>query len=89
MNLRNERDLYIPKYKSLIMGFKMVLKGRFSRKQRASKITLIKGKVPLNTFKMKVDYSFAHITLKNSEISLKFYLYKSPGYEIFKRYLVI
>ena len=89
VNLRNERDLYIPKYKSLIMGFKMVLKGRFSRKQRASKITLIKGKVPLNTFNMKVDYSFAHITLKNSEISLKFYLYKALGYEIYKRYLII
>lgn len=89
INLRNERDLYISKYKSLIMGFKMVLKGRFSRKQRASKITLVKGKVPLNTFNMKVDYAFAHITLKNSEISLKFYLYKSLGFEIYKRNLII
>ena len=71
------------------MGFKMVLKGRFSRKQRASKITLIKGKVPLNTFKMRVGYSFAHITLKNSAISLKLYLYKAAGYDIYKRYLVI
>lgn len=67
----------------------MVLKGRFSRKQRASKITLVKGKVPLNTFNMKVDYAFAHITLKNSEISLKFYLYKSLGFEIYKRNLII
>lgn len=67
------------------MGFKMVLKGRFSRKQRASKVTLIKGKVPLNTFNMNIDYSFEHITLKNSEISLKFYLYKAFGFEIYKR----
>jgi hypothetical protein len=35
-NLRNIRQNYIVKYKSILMGFKFAFRGRFSRKQRAS-----------------------------------------------------
>lgn len=71
------------------MGFKFVLKGRFSRKQRASKISLLIGKVPLNTLKYKVDYSFITIPLKNSAISLKLYLYKNEKISIYKKKIII
>ena len=35
-NLRNIRQEYIFKYKSILMGYKFAFRGRFSRKQRAS-----------------------------------------------------
>lgn len=89
LNLRNERDLYIPKYKRFLVGFKLVLKGRFSRKQRASKISLIIGKVPLNSLKFNIEYAFATIPLKNSAISLKLYLCKNKDLTMFKRAITI
>lgn len=58
------------------MGFKMRFKGRFSRKERASKMTLNMGKVPLNTLKAKIDYTFLTLPLKNSAISLKIFIYR-------------
>lgn len=89
VNLRNERDLYMPKYQSLIKGFKMVLKGRFSRKQRASKMTLLLGKVPLNTLNVKMEFSLEVTTVKNSAISLKLYMYRNSRIELFNRILKI
>lgn len=89
VNIRNEKDLYIPKYNASIMGFKFVFKGRFSRKQRASKITLLIGKVPLNTLKYKIDYSFVTIPLKNSAISLKLYIYKNERPFLFQKKIII
>lgn len=59
------------------MGFKLVFKGRFSRKLRASKITLIIGKIPLNTLDSKIDYTFLTIPLLNSALSIKLYMYKN------------
>jgi ribosomal protein S3 len=53
------------------MGFKIVLKGRFSRKQRVSSILLQQGKIPLNTLNIDIDYSFYTIPLKNSATSIK------------------
>lgn len=89
VNIRNEKDLYIPKYNASIMGFKFVFKGRFSRKQRASKTTLLIGKVPLNTLKYKIDYSFITIPLKNSAISLKLYIYKNERPFLFQKKIII
>jgi len=71
INLRNIRQRYFFKYKSILMGFKISLKGRFSRKQRASSILLQQGKIPLNTLDIDIDYSFYTIPLKNSAISIK------------------
>ena len=79
----------MPKYQSLIKGFKMVLKGRFSRKQRASKMTLLLGKVPLNTLNVKMEFSLEVTTVKNSAISLKLYMYRNSRIELFNRILKI
>lgn len=76
INKRNLRQQYLPKYKSHIMGFKMIFRGRFSRKDRASKMTLVMGKVPLNTLESKIDYTFLTMPLKNSIISFKIYMYR-------------
>jgi ribosomal protein S3 len=57
------------------MGYKMAFRGRFSRKQRASFIWLHNGKVPLNTLKAHIDYSFFIVALKNSVVSIKVWFY--------------
>jgi hypothetical protein len=88
-NLRNIRQQYIVKYKSILMGFKFAFRGRFSRKQRASFIWIHEGKVPLNTLNLFIDYSFLTITLKNSAISIKIWLYKNIMYSAFKYILKI
>jgi ribosomal protein S3 len=53
------------------MGYKMSFKGRFARKQRASCIWFHRGKVPLNTLNIDIDYNFITIPLKNSIVSIK------------------
>ena len=40
----------------MLLGYKLAFKGRFSRKQRASNIWYMHGKVPLNTLSVKLDY---------------------------------
>jgi len=71
------------------MGFKFAFRGRFSRKQRASFIWMHEGKVPLNTLKLFIDYSFLTITLKNSLVSIKIWLYRNVMYTAFKYILKI
>lgn len=58
-----------------LKGFKIQLKGRFSRKQIASNLTFVEGSVPLNTLSSNIDYAFATIPLKNSAISVKVWLH--------------
>lgn len=85
-NLRNLRQKYIPKYKTSLYGFKILIKGRFSRKLRASKVVMTFGKVPLNTLTAKIDYTFLTMPLKNSAVGIKVYLYKlSDGYTHYKQ----
>ena len=48
----------------------------------------MRGKMPLNTLSVKLDYYFFTIPLKNSAISIKITLYKSLFIEKFK-YLLI
>jgi hypothetical protein len=88
LNIRNERDAYRPKYKSFLMGYKFVFRGRFSRKQRASKATLLIGKVPLNTLKLKVDYVFMTVPIKNSAMSFKLYLYRNEILNLHMKHLI-
>jgi ribosomal protein S3 len=88
-NLRNIRQKYIVKYKSILMGFKFAFRGRFSRKQRASFIWIHEGKVPLNTLNLFIDYSFLTISLKNSAVSIKIWLYRNIMYSAFKYILKI
>ena len=89
LNLRNIRQKYIVKYKSILMGFKFAFRGRFSRKQRASFIWIHEGKVPLNTLNLFIDYSFLTISLKNSAVGIKIWLYRNVMYPAFKYILKI
>lgn len=84
INVRNVRHQYIPLYYSNIMGFKMVFKGRFSRKERASKMRLQIGKIPLNILNVNIDYNFITLPIKNSAISIKVYLYRMPIVQLYK-----
>lgn len=59
-----------------LLGFKISCSGRFSRRDRASHISFIKGKVPLNTLKSKIDYGFWSVPIKNSAISVKVWMNK-------------
>jgi Ribosomal protein S3, C-terminal domain len=71
------------KFISELLGFKLKFSGRFSRKQRASSIVYRVGRVPLNKLSAEIDYGFYSIPLKNSEISVKVWLYRSWSlYEI-------
>ena len=89
LNLRNIRQKYLIKYKSILMGFKFAFRGRFSRKQRASFIWIHEGKVPLNTLSLFIDYSFLTVTLKNSVVGIKIWLYRNVMYHAFKYILKI
>jgi hypothetical protein len=89
INLRNMRNNYVNKSLSILIGYKLIFKGRFSRKQRASSIWLMKGKIPLNTLSIQIDYSFFTIPIKNSAISVKIMLYKNISKEKYKYVLII
>lgn len=69
------------------LGFKIHLRGRFSRRQRASYIRFYKGTVPTNTMRATIDYGFSTVPLKNSLISVKVWFYKTDVFE--KWYLKI
>jgi hypothetical protein len=60
-----------------LRGYKMHLRGRFRRKQRASSYWFSRGKVPLNTITAFIDFAFFTIPLANSAITVKVWLYKS------------
>jgi ribosomal protein S3 len=62
----------------------MAFKGRFSRKQRASSIWFNYGKVPLNSIKASIDYSFFTVPLRNSAVSIKIWIYKNAEYSNYK-----
>jgi ribosomal protein S3 len=83
----NKRDARKNKnaYKvSGLVAFKMALKGRFSRKQRASSLWYAHGRASLNRLNIKIDYAFVKIPLKNSVVSIKIWLFINPTYKKFK-----
>ena len=59
-----------------LLGFKIQLKGRFSRKQIAAKSIKDYGKMPLNTLNAHIDYAFRTVAIKNSAIGIKVWLYR-------------
>ena len=62
---------------SNLIGYKMYFMGRFTRKQRAGHLWFSKGKTPLNTISAFIDFAFFSLSLKNSTITVKVWLYKS------------
>ena len=54
-----------------VFGFKVHLRGRFTRRQIASSIRFVKGRMPLNTLSADIDYGFSTVPLKNSLVSIK------------------
>jgi small subunit ribosomal protein S3 len=66
--------------KASVFGYKIHLRGRFSRKQKASSIFYGKGKLPLNTLSATIDYSFSSMAIKNSLVSIKVWFYRNSYY---------
>lgn len=85
VNYLRARINYITRGNNLI-GYKMKLAGRFSRKQRAGHLWFSKGKAPLNTLSALVDYAYYSIPIMNSVISVRVWLYKSIDKE-YQHYL--
>jgi ribosomal protein S3 len=54
-----------------LIGYKIQLRGRFTRKQIAAKHVFQGGHVPLNTLNGNIDYGFATVPIKNSAIGIK------------------
>jgi hypothetical protein len=54
----------------MIKGFMFLLKGRFSRKERASKIWIKKGKLDQVSIYTKLDYYKTPVTLKFGTASI-------------------
>lgn len=62
-----------------ISGFKIIFSGRFNRAPRAHyKINQL-GKVPLNSFWYKIDYSLGHIPLKFGDCSVRVWVSRFFG----------
>ena len=85
VNYLRARINYVTRGNNLI-GYKMKLAGRFSRKQRAGHIWFSKGRAPLNTLTALVDYAYYNIPIINSVISVRVWLYKSIDKE-YQHYL--
>lgn len=85
VNYLRARINYVTRGNNLI-GYKMKLAGRFSRKQRAGHLWFSKGKAPLNTLSALVDYAYYSIPIINSVISVRIWLYKSIDKE-YQHYL--
>ena len=63
------------KVKQGLLGFKIQCKGRFSRKQIASKHVFTQGSVPLSTISANIDYGFASKAILNSSVGVKVWLH--------------
>lgn len=83
-NKRNGRKNYNLYKISSLIAFKMALKGRFSRRQRASSIWYTHGRASLNRLNVKIDYAFVKVPLKNSIVSIKIWLFRKNAFNKFK-----
>ena len=54
-----------------LKGFKMNFAGRYSRRQRASSIWFMEGRLAFNTIKLFLDYDYHIAPLSNSNFSVK------------------
>jgi hypothetical protein len=57
-----------------ILGFKLHISGRLSRKDRASDIWFSYGSVPANKFSANIDYAFYTVPLINSIVRVKVWI---------------
>jgi len=73
MNFLSKRLRFAIKRK-YIYGFKILLSGRFSRRDRATYYWRIKGKVPFNSVSAKVQYVLFTVKLLNSLCGIKVWL---------------
>jgi hypothetical protein len=85
VNYLRARINYVTRGNNLI-GYKMKLAGRFSRKQRAGHLWFSKGRAPLNTLTALIDYAYYSIPIMNSVISVRIWLFKSIDKE-YQHYL--
>lgn len=63
--------------KNYLYGYKFQLKGRFTRKQRATKFTLKGGSVPLAMLNVQIDYFSDIVCLKDGVGGIKIWLHKT------------
>jgi hypothetical protein len=77
-----------PKTKICMLGFKFHFVGRFSRRQRASSIWFMQGKVPLNTISARIEFGSFVIPLFNSAIRVKVYINRGSAYNEFSLKLI-
>jgi len=75
--------------KQRLLGFKISLKGRFSRKQRASFLWKRVNRVPLNSKMSYIDYSSGHVILRYGMCSIKIWLNFSQEFSKKKIFFII
>lgn len=77
VNKRRMRlDNLHPGAPSGLLGYKIMCRGRFTRKQIAASYCFMHGRAPLNTLSANIDYGFSTRALFNSLVSIKVYLYR-------------
>jgi ribosomal protein S3 len=64
---------------NLVLGFKIHISGRLSRRDRASDIWHVFGSVPANKFSANVDYGFYTVGLLNSAVRIKVWIHRKAG----------
>jgi len=70
----------IEAYQKELLGFRVDVAGRYSRKQRASRKSYGEGTVPLNSYKGYMDYGMSVATLDYGSCSIRAWLYYDrPG----------
>lgn len=60
---------------SVLLGYRVDVAGRYSRKQRASKKSVCEGTVPLNSYKGYIDYGKEEVVLDYGSCSVRVWLY--------------
>ncbi len=63
-----------------ILGYRIDCIGRFTRKQRASFLTLKSGNTPFSSLNKYIEYEEYSIILKYGKCSIKVWLYKSDNF---------
>ena len=64
-------------FNSRILGYKIILSGRFTRKRRATYFWVHDNKTPFSTISVTVDYCFETLVLKFGICGLKIFIFKS------------
>lgn len=74
-----EKDLQ--KFKAFFLGLKMRLRGRFTKKQRASYKNYRFGKVSLNHVKFDINYHQINLSTRYGAVSVKVWFTSKPKSE--------